>query len=386
MGEMGLVLAAAAICAVRTARGERALLALGLVLAAGALLHRSALGLLPGAALAVALGVRARAGSALREPASWIGAAVALAAIGLTLPRALRMFAHADLTVHLAPASVQAEGGVLRSLLDGGRWLDVLNVSAMLSPLALAALVVAIALGWRRLGGREAAVLAAIALPFLGLLAFVHPAQGPVRDWDTLAEAGLALSLLSAWVVGLALHPARGITWIGVAASLGCAAPATQWLAHQSDVDRGLVRVAALLREPPARSEAERGRVWDYLGVRNYQLRRWDAATAAFAHAAETQPSPRILLQWALAEAERGNLNGSAAVFRRAIARDPANPYLRLGLANVAMRSGNLAEARAALEDVVRRHPDNQQVRLRLAEIVHLQSQQDSLAASGRSR
>ena len=45
---------------------------------------------------------------------------------------------------------------------------------------------------------------------------------------------------------------------------------------------------------------------WWWTRLLVWALENWDASATAFAHAAETSPSPRILTQWALAESNRG--------------------------------------------------------------------------------
>src|SRR5262249_60197287 len=100
---------------------------------------------------------------------------------------------------------------------------------------------------------------------------------------------------------------------LGVAVTAAVAAPALQWLAHNADVNRGLARAEAAVREAPARAGSERASIWDYLGMRNYQLERWRAAADAFRHAVETAPSPRMLPQWAMAATEAGQLPAAPA-------------------------------------------------------------------------
>jgi tetratricopeptide (TPR) repeat protein len=132
-----------------------------------------------------------------------------------------------------------------------------------------------------------------------------------------------------------------------------------QWLAHQTDVDRGLARVAALMTGPPARSPEERGKTWDYVGVRNFNRERWDGAATAFARAAETQPSARVLSKWAMAETMRGNLRAAQRVYLRAIAQDSSVVIAWQGYGVVSLRLGEWDEARRAALVVLRRDPGN---------------------------
>ncbi len=382
LGELVLVAAAIAVFGLRALREGRGLFALGAALAVAALLHRSALGFVPAALVAFALAARAPAPAAAplwRRPATWAALALPSAAFALGLPRMLATFAHGDAPVHFASAEVRAQGGLLRAALSAVHLADVLNLVAILAPLALAIPALAIGFGRRLPRARELAFLVVLALPFTALLATVHPAQGMFRDWDSFAEAGITLSLVAAWLVGEALRAAPAYAWVGVAAALAAAAPGVQWLAHQADVDRGLARVRAFLDEPPRRSEAERGKTWDYLGVRTFRLERWQAAREAFAHAAETQPSPRILTQWAMAATQAGDLAEAQRVYRRVLERDPDSRVGWLGLGAVSSRLGDFAEARRALQELIRRDPDNADARQTLQQIERMeQARRDS--------
>jgi hypothetical protein len=120
-----------------------------------------------------------------------------------------------------------------------------------------------------------------LALPFVVVMPLLHPVQGMLRDWDDFAATGVAISLLTAWYAGRALRGAGSMLWLAAAVSLGAAAPAVEWLAHNADQERGFVRVRALLNEPPVREKSERGNTWDYLGIRYFRLERWDQAAEA---------------------------------------------------------------------------------------------------------
>ncbi|MBI5711737.1 MAG: tetratricopeptide repeat protein [Candidatus Eisenbacteria bacterium] len=394
LGELVLVAAAIAIFGLRALREGRGLLPLGVALALAALLHRSALGFVPAAAFAFALAPRspgarratrpggvadAPAAPLWRRPATWAALALPVAAFAFGLPRMLATFAHGDAPVHFASAEVKAQGGLLRAAMSAVHLADVLSLIAILAPIALAIPALAIGLGRRMPRARELAFLLVLALPFVALLLAVHPAQGVFRDWDTFAETGITLSLVAAWLVGEALRAAPAHAWIGVAAALAAAAPSVQWLAHQGDVDRGLARVRAFLDEPPRRSEAERGKTWDYLGVRNFRLERWQAATEAFAHAAETQPSPRVLAQWARAATQAGDFAEAQRIYRRVLERDPDSRTGWLGLGAVSTQLGDFVEAQHALRELIRRNPDNAGARQTLQQIERMvQARRDS--------
>ena len=353
--EMTLLVAATGVFGLRAVREGRGLLPLALALAFGLALHRSALGLLPAAALAFFWGFRPR-GSARLRPENLAALAVAAAALAVMLPRIVATMLQWD-AVHFVPHEVRAHGGILRAAFAGARPADMLGLVTALSPLALAAPGLALALGRVPGRGREIALLVALAAPFaLGVLV-IHPAQGLFRDWDDFAAAGQALSLLTAWLVAETLRAAPGRAWLAPGVALAAACAALQWLAHFADLERGLARVEAFMRETPRRTDGERGKTWDYLGIRNFRLGRWDAAARALEHAAETAPSPRILLEWGTAELRRREFEKARGLFRRVIDVRPEEAHAWSGLAAAAMELGDREEARRAAATLLRLRP-----------------------------
>ncbi|HEY6100125.1 MAG TPA: hypothetical protein VIW03_11880, partial [Anaeromyxobacter sp.] len=321
--ELVVLVAAVGFAGLRVVREGRGLLVLGVSVSIALTLHRSALGLLPAAAFAYALWWRAHgAAGAWRRPGAIAAHAIPLATLAVMLPRIVAIMLRWD-AIHVAPAEVAAQGGPLRAALAGTRPADLLSLIAMLSPLALAAPALAACLGRVRGRGSEIAFLVTLAAPLVLSMPFIHPAQGLFRDWDDFVAAGESLSLVAAWLVAETLRAAPRFAWLGLAAALAAAAPATQWLAHHADLGRGLARVEALVREAPRRTPDERAKTWDYLGIRNFHLERWDESVRAFAHAAETAPSPRILREWANAEARRGRLDEARRIYLEIVAKSP---------------------------------------------------------------
>ena len=386
--EMVLLVAAVGVFGVRAVREGRGLLPLALAFALGLTLHRSALGLVPAAGLALVWGWRPRGSRAPElardagrgaEPAGGgrrpratgrkggatgappgaapiAAAALAVAALAVMLPRIVSTMLRWD-TVHIAPPEVQAQGGMLRAAFAGTRPADMLGLVTALSPLAVAIPPLALLLGRVPARGRELALLAVLAAPFVLSVPLLHPAQGLYRDWDDFAAAGEALSLVAAWLVAETLRAAPGRAWLAAAVTLGVAAAALQWLAHFADLERGLQRVEAFMTEPPRRSDAERGKTWDYLGIRNLRIGRWDAAARSFSQAAETAPSPRILLEWGTAELRLARWAEARDIFRRVIAGSPDEANAWQGLAAAAMELGDREEARRATETLLRLRP-----------------------------
>jgi tetratricopeptide (TPR) repeat protein len=360
--ELCLLMACMAVFGLRVIREGRGLLALGLTLAIGVTLHRSALGFLPAAVLVWTLWLRAHArDQAWRTPEAIAGLGVPLIALAIMVPHIVAIVRRWD-TVHFASSTVTAQGGVFAAALHGTRALDLLNLVLLISPLALLIPGLAVTLGrrvYQGLAASEAALLWTLALPFVVVMPLLHPVQGMVRDWDDFAATGVAISLLVAWYAGRALRGAGGMLWLAAAVSLGAAAPAVEWLAHNADQERGFVRVRALLTEPPLREKSERGNTWDYLGIRYFRLERWDLAAEALSNAAETSPSPRILQEWALTETMRGRLTDAMALYHRMLEKSPANPLGWLGLATVAFRAGDMREAARAAHELQRIQPGN---------------------------
>jgi tetratricopeptide (TPR) repeat protein len=360
--ELCLLVACVGVFGLRVVREGRGLLALGLTVAIGVTLHRSALGFVPALGFAWLVWLRKEGSDgAWRRPRATLGFAIPLVAIAVMAPRIVAIVERFD-AVHFASATVTAEGGMFAAALQGTRPLDLLNLVLLVSPLAPLVLVLASSLGRRAYEDRaaaEAGLLWLLALPFLVVMPFLHPVQGMVRDWDDFAATGVALSLLAAWYASRALRGAGRMAWLAVAVSLGAAAPAVEWLAHNADQERGFQRVRALMAEPPRREKSERGNTWDYLGIRSFRLERWDDAAEAFSNAASTSPSPRILQEWALTETMRGRFTDAADLYRRMLEKSPDSALGWLGLATVAFRAGDMREAERAARELLRLQPGN---------------------------
>jgi tetratricopeptide repeat protein len=365
--ELPLVVAAVAVGGVQVAREGRMPLTFAAALALGFVLHRSALGLVPVAAVVWLQWSRAQPG-AWRRPASLAALALPVAALAAMLPRIVTIVTRID-PMHFAPEEVRRAGGVIPGLFLGTRLVDLANVVVLLSPLALAAPLVAAWAGrtlpWRS----EGLVLVTLALPFLGCMPFIHPGQGYYRDWDDFAAAGMALSLVTAWLVARTVEQSPRHAWVAVAAVLAVAGPALQWLIHQNDVDRGLARVEKFLRERPSRTESERARAWDYLGWRTTDLGRFDQAAAAFAQLAALQPSPRVMRQWAAVEVLRGDPGRAQQIYRRMLDRFPDVSAGWFELARLSYQVGDLDESRRAAGEMLRLRPGDPGARRLIAHL-----------------
>lgn len=352
--ELVVLTAAAAAFGIAAIRSGSGLLPLGLVVAIGLVLHRSALGLVPAAALAWVLWLRAHGGGGKwRRRGPLVALAIPMAALAVMLPRIVNIALRWDPT-HFASAEIMAQGGIWKAAFAGSRPADLLSLVLMLSPLAV--LAPALALAGARPRGRETLFLLLLALPFVAVAPFLHPVGGLFRDWDDFAATGAALSMLTAALVAETLRRAAR-PWLAVAVTLAVAAPALQWLAHHTDADRGIARALAGVREPPARAGSERASIWDYLGMRNYQLERWRDSANAFRHATETAPSPRMFLQLALTETMAGDLEAAREAYHRQLEKEPDSYAGWIGLAAVTSRIPDFAECRRALNRVLEIQP-----------------------------
>ena len=358
--EMCLLVAAVGVFGLRTIREGRGLLPLGLALAIGVTLHRSALGLLPAVVFAWVVWLRVHGGAAAwKRPATVIALAVPLAGLVVMLPRIVAVVHRFD-ALHFDPRASGLSGGMVGAALGGPRSVDLVNLGLMLSPLALVLppLGAVMARRWPPGAAREAVLLALLALPFLLVMPFLHPAQGLFRDWDDFAATGVAVSLVVAWTLAQALRLAPRHA-LAVAVTLAAMVPTCQWLAHNADLERGLQRVRAFMLEPPPRPPRERGTTWDYLGIRAFGFERWEEAAESFARAASTSPSPRILQEWALAETMRGRYRVAQRIYYRFLAKAPENPLGWLGLASVSLQMNDLAESRRAANQLLQLQPGN---------------------------
>jgi tetratricopeptide (TPR) repeat protein len=317
-------------------------------------------------ALAWGLWLRAHgAGGRWREPRVLAALAVPLVTLAVIAPRIVSIALRFDPT-HFASGEVMAQGGVWKAALAGPRPADLVSLVLLLSPLAILAPVLALGGGIAR--GRETLYLLLLALPFVLVAPFLHPVGGLLRDWDDFAATGAALSMLTAGLVAETLR--RGARpWLAVAVTLAVAAPAYQWLAYHTVADRGITRALAAVREPPARLGAERASIWDWLGMRSYQLERYQLSADAFHHAVETAPSPRMLLQWALAATMAGQLEEARDAYHLQLAKEPDSYAGWIGLAAVASRIPDLAECRRALNRVLEIKPGDPEATLRLREL-----------------
>jgi Flp pilus assembly protein TadD len=210
---------------------------------------------------------------------------------------------------------------------------------------------------------RELILLALLALPMVLVMPFLHPAQGLIRDWDNFMMAGVACSLLVAVVTAEIVRGTPRWAWLGVAVSLAAALPTIQLMLHHTDAERGMARMHAFVSEPPARPEAERAMALDFLGIRYLRQRQPVRAAEVFRQAVELAPSPRLHIQWALAETQAGNYRGAMEVYERLIAKSPSDPVAWRGYTAMASRLGLWPEAKRGAEQLLKLVPGDPEAR-----------------------
>jgi len=352
--EMVVLAVAAGTFALEISSGRTSLWPLSLTVTIALFVHRSAIGLLPGYAVAVWLATLNLETRPERRRAL-LPALVPLAALALIGPRIFHIISATD-AMHFAPEEVK-KLGLLAATFAPARLVDLLNDVIVLAPLALVAPAMAIVQRGIRAPAREVVALSAIAAPMLVAALFMHPSQGLARDWDTLATPGVLASMLAVWVICRHLGGSSGLAWLAVAALVGSAAPAFQWLMHDADRDRGLARVEALISGPPVRSRHERASAWEFLGLRRMDLGDPANAADAFSHEAELEPSPQVLRHWAVVEAGRGDLGHAIEIYRGLLDRYPREASAWFEMAVLLARSGDTGAAREAANHAVQLDP-----------------------------
>ena len=361
-GELCLITVAFGALSITVVRDGRGLLALSIAVCAGLALHRSALGFLPPLLLVWAMWLRGHGASgAWRRPGTLAALALPPLTLAFMLPRIRAAIASTD-RHHFARDGSDLPH-VLGAAFRGIHILDLGNLLLLLSPLALAAPALSALLAPSLARRTETIVLPALLVPFVGLLLFVHPRQGQFRDWDVFTAAGVTVSLVTAWLVGETLRGSSRNAWLAAAVVLGSLAPSVQWLMHNHDVKRGVARVEAYIAGPPMREAEERAQLHNFLGLRHEAWDELEAAAESYARAAELAPSPRILMEWAMAESSRGHLTAAQQILRKLVLRAPDMLLAWSELARVSYMLRDTTECRRAAQGALRIRPDLPQPR-----------------------
>ena len=343
LAELAVLAVAIPAFGARVVREDRGHLALGVAVALAIALHRSGLVFLPAALAAWALAARTH-GISRRMLA---GLALPLLATAIVIPRVITLVRTYDVANNVVGVNE----------LGGPRALDLVNAFVLVAPLALCAPVLIAAFGRGLPRRAEIVPLAVLTVTLMALAIVVHPLQGVVRDWDVIAPSGVAVAVIAAWLVGETLRGAPRHAWLALAVAFAAAMPSLQWLVHMNGPRLALARVEAVLSERPARSDLERARLIDWIGIRNAWLDDWNAAAVAFERSAELLPTPRVLDQWGRAELRTGDWEGARRAYRRMIERDPNSLTAWRGFATAVTRMDAPDSARLAAENLLRIDP-----------------------------
>jgi hypothetical protein len=341
---------------VRLAESGRGLAAVGACVAAALLLHRSALALLPVWLVGVGLALRSGRG---REPQTWIGVALPLAALASTLPFLVRVITGFDRFHHLT-----AEGTAppFSAAFHAPHLLDVANVLCLLAP-------VAPLLPWLmsqppRPQPRALALIAALALPPVLLVLLVPPQQGLPRDWDVFAFAGSALAAVAAWRVASIVAPApRAAQGAALAPALAALIPALQWASLPADPVRFMARAESILEGPPLRGQEERAQGLATLGLTRYTRGDPRGGRRLLLRSMEISPHPRRLVDWGTVANLYGRPDEAIVYFLRSTEINPDLTSAWQGLAQSAAALADTAHLRAATVQLQRLEPDGAALR-----------------------
>ena len=384
LGELVVITACIGVCAMWMVLEGRGLLLMGATLALGILLHRSGSLLLVPAAVAWIAWFRCFGGGGRwRRWDVALALALPAGALGLAIPRMLVTFTATD-REHLALGAATGGAGlagVLAALASRVHLADALDHVLLLSPLAVALPFVAAPLLRHARRRPDAAVVAAFALVASLTILLVHPRQGELRDWDVFAPSAAALSLALAWVVGETLRAAPRQAWLAPAVVCAALAPTIVWIGQGTDVPRGIARVRAYLTEEPRRADPERAQLWAWLGVRHLANQQREAAAEAYREAAAIAPSPRFLVEWAIAEADLGHARDAQAILLRAVGRGPNMAGVWVTLATVTADLGEIETARGYARRALEIDPKNRSA----AELLSALERADTLG-SGQKR
>jgi hypothetical protein len=359
---MCVLAAGMGILAARVVRDGTGLGWLGVAMAIGLLLHRSAIVLLPMWIVTWGLGVR-RSPPAAPRAAIAVGLILPLAVGALLFGRITSVLTGYDVSHHVLTAEVGRLGGPLRAAVHPFRLSELANFLIAMSPVVPLMPVLLAAVGRPPLGTPALRMPLILAFCFVPVWVLVHPQQGIFRDWDVLAPAAVSLLLLAASSLAEVLNRAPGSRWLTVPVTVAVVVSSLGWLIHFHDPARGLTRVQAYAQEDRHVPDWVEAWTWDFLTHRNMSQGRWREATEAAAHAARFAPHRRILLMWGMAATRAGDHDQARRAYRMLLQRVPDDPLAWLGLGGVAARDGDSLGVREALSRLGRYAPGSAEAR-----------------------
>jgi tetratricopeptide (TPR) repeat protein len=341
---------------VRLAADGSGLAEVGAAVAASLLLHRSALALVPVWLAAAGVALRSSRG---REPLTWLGLALPLAALCVTLPFEMRVMMGFDRFHHL---TAEGTSPAFAAAFTPAHLLDVANVLCLLSPsLPLLPWLLATQ---PRLEPRASLLAAAFVLPPVLLVVLVPPQQGLPREWAVFAFAGAALAAVAAWrvasIVAVTRRDAQG-AWL--APALVVLLPALQWAALPSDPVRFMSRAEAILEGPPRRGDEERAQGLAALGLTRYTRGDEPGGRRLLLRSMAISPHPRRLVEWGTVANLYGRPEEALGFFTRSTELNPDLTAAWQGMAQAAAALADTVHLRAAIVQLQRLEPEGAALR-----------------------
>src|SRR5439155_19652956 len=135
------------------------------------------------------------------------------------------------------------------------------------------------------------------------------------------------------------LEPGGPREWLAVPVVALALSIAGAWLLLEHSADAGIARSRAFATEAPRRTGSELAELWIYLGDREAERQDWPAAQSAMRHAAIDEPSPSVLLKWALAAEQTGDFEDSRRAWALESRRSPGDRRAWSRLAQLDLRS-----------------------------------------------
>jgi hypothetical protein len=329
--EMGIITLAFAVVGLGEISRGRAGWTSGLLVAAAIAFHRSGLALVPAW---LALWVLVPGSATARGPREWPWPRlVPAAAIVAVVPLAWRVFRAVDAR-HLAPGGASH---ALAAAVESGRLLSLANLGLLLMPL-VPLLPVAVVLA-RPDRDRSLRWLGWLAISWLLPMLLIHPVQGEFRDWDDFTPGAVAISLPLA--VLLARASAAAPAPLAIAIVAAALVPRVQWLALQASPSRSLTRIEEWSVGPPAPPRTIAASTLEYVSMVHYRDGRVSEGRRAMETAIARAPMERLYLEWANAEADRGEWSLALDLYRQAASHYPADPTPWWMLTQAALRHGD---------------------------------------------
>jgi hypothetical protein len=361
--ELCLVVVALATFGIAALERDASLAPFGLTMAIALALHRSSVILIPAALLIGWRWFALHGRATWRRPGTWL-AVLAPALLAILMAPRIASVASYDWSHHLLTPEARQQGGMLAAAFAPRHLLELLNLVLALTPLAVGTPLLLAARRRQASSSPRGMVLGTLALSYLAAMLVIHPQHGIFRDWDVFAPAGIAFSLLVAWLVVEVLREAPEWRWLTAPALALVTVSALQWLVVNRQPEHGLARVHAYLTEPPGPVAADRPLIWDIVAARAIRVGLWDQAAEAAARAAEDAPHRRILLMRQIAETMRGNDRAAEQVSLQMLRLDADDPLGWLGLAGAAKRLDDSTQLERALTKLRSYPADGEEMRV----------------------